>query len=332
MMVHINKNVSKEKWRRLIERTSFISPFQTPEYYKLFNSVKGFSADVFALEEKDEYVALVVVTVQREKGIKGYFSRRGIIYGGLLLKEQVSTLSEWLGQINSYYLRKLIYLEMRNYHDYSLYKPQISGAGWTYVPWLNFQLDCTDNEKVIKGISSGRMRQIKKAIKTGASWKEAGSLEEVKIFYDILKQLYRSKVKKPLMPWAFFRAFYEQGQGKYLLVYFNDKVIGGIMCPVVKNEIIYEFYVCGLDAEYKEYYPSIMATWAAIEYARQNKIRLFDFMGAGKFGEDYGVKDFKARFGGKEVEHGRFEKVLNPMLYFIGKTGITVLQKMSKKH
>jgi lipid II:glycine glycyltransferase (peptidoglycan interpeptide bridge formation enzyme) len=38
-------------------------------------------------------------------------------------------------------------------------------------------------------------------------------------------------------------------------------------------------------------------------------------MGAGKPDEDYGVRDFKAQFGGTLVEHGRFLKVNNPLIY-----------------
>ena len=59
-----------------------------------------------------------------------------------------------------------------------------------------------------------------------------------------------------------------------------------------------------------------------IEYANKNNIPLFDFMGAGKPDEQYGVRDFKARFGGELVEYGRFLKINNPFLYAIGRFGI----------
>ena len=82
-----------------------------------------------------------------------------------------------------------------------------------------------------------------------------------------------------------------------------------------------------MDSEFKDQYPSIMATLAAIEYANQNNISLFDFMGAGQPKEKYGVRDFKARFGGDLVEHGRYLKVLNPVLYAVGKLGLTIMSK-----
>lgn len=58
-----------------------------------------------------------------------------------------------------------------------------------------------------------------------------------------------------------------------------------------------------------------MATYAAIEYGLKNHLKIFDFMGAGKPSEDYGVRDFKGKFGGELVEHGRFIKINNALLF-----------------
>ena len=49
-------------------------------------------------------------------------------------------------------------------------------------------------------------------------------------------------------------------------------------------------------------------------------------MGAGTPNEAYGVRDFKAKFGGKEVEHGRFLCVTKPILYMIGVIGVKILK------
>jgi len=329
MNLLLNNSINTAQWQKLLESSPFASPFQTPEYYNFFNSISGFSADVFAVEQTEEIKALVSVSLQKEKGIKGYFSRRAIIYGGPVFFENSNKeLSFLLQETAKYYRAKAIYLEIRNFFDYSAYKTIFEQAGFNYIPWLNFHLatDSLENEKM--NISSSRMRQIKKAIKAGAFWREAESEKEIKDFYEILLDLYQSKIKKPLPTFEFFQKFYSKKAGKYLLVFLDEKVIGGIMCPVLQNKAIYEFYVCGLDREYKDQYPSVMATWAAIEYALQNYLPLFDFMGAGSPNESYGVREFKARFGGKQVEHGRFIKVLNPALYSIGKMGLNMLYKI----
>ena len=50
-------------------------------------------------------------------------------------------------------------------------------------------------------------------------------------------------------------------------------------------------------------------------------------MGAGKPGDNYGVRDFKAQFGGELVEHGRFLRINKPLVY---KAGSFVLKLISK--
>jgi len=329
MNILINQDIRLPLWKDILEKNAYASPFQTPEFFIFFNSVPGYHADAFAVEESGSLTALCVVTIQKEPGIKAFFSRRGIIYGGpLVFQDHPKAVEKLVRQIRSFYTKKLIYIETRNYFDYSVFKTVFERCGWIYQPWLNFHLPITDAARMKSAMSSSRSRQINKAIKNGVVWKEADNIENVQSFYHILCSLYREKVKKPLMTWEFFRQFFERNTGKYLLVYYQDKVIGGIMCPLLAGQAIYEFYVAGLDTEYKEQYPSVMATWAAMEYASGNNIPLFDFMGAGKPDEQYGVRDFKSRFGGALVEHGRFLKILKPLLYRTGKLGLKILSKI----
>ncbi len=331
MKILKNEEINDKRWIKLYNDCSFSSPFQTPTFFNFFHSLDDFSADVFAVEEGEELTSLVVVTIQKEKGIKGFFSRRGIVYGGLLIanksKESIKYL---LKSVIKYYSGKLIYLEFRNYFDYTSVHDSILASGFEFIPWLNFHLDIAAPELMLKNMSSSRARQIKKVIKSGVKWQEAQSEKEVNSFYEILEDLYVNKIKKPLFPKQFFLDFYRQNIGKYLLIYFEEKVIGGIMCPILEGKAIYEFYVCGLDTEYKNQYPSVMATWAAMEYASINNIPLFDFMGAGSPAEEYGVREFKSRFGGRQVEHGRYLRIINPLLYKIGIVGLKVLSKIKR--
>jgi lipid II:glycine glycyltransferase (peptidoglycan interpeptide bridge formation enzyme) len=70
-----------------------------------------------------------------------------------------------------------------------------------------------------------------------------------------------------------------------------------------------------------------VAIWGEMQYAAENGYPLFDFMGAGSPDQPYGVRDFKAEFGGELVEHGRFLCVRKPLLYWIGKMGVKWLKK-----
>ena len=75
MRIIRNEEVSVEKWNKLLELSAYSSPFQSKQFYDLFNSVENYNADVFACEDGNEYQSLIVVAVQKEQGIKSYFSR-----------------------------------------------------------------------------------------------------------------------------------------------------------------------------------------------------------------------------------------------------------------
>ncbi|MFC2116712.1 hypothetical protein ACFLTU_09560, partial [Bacteroidota bacterium] len=252
MNVLINNRIAIDKWQTLLSKSPFSSPFQTPEYYKFYNSLDNFSADVFAVEENEFLTVLMIITVQKEKGLKSFFSRRGIIYGGPLINEgKGDSLRYLLNDIINFYKKKLIYLEVRNYFDYSIFTTTLSDSGFNLIPWLNFQLNIRETGQMLARMSSSRARQIKKALKNDVTWKVAEDLGHVNEFYSILKDLYTTKIKKPLTPKHFFTEFFKQNMGKYLLVLYNNKVIGGIMCSIMPNRTIFELYVCGLDKDYK---------------------------------------------------------------------------------
>ena len=301
----------------------------------------------------DRLVGVIVGYITRERNaIKQFFTRRAIIIGGPLLDEHISdeALSALLSAVKNLPIlnpslkgRTLdttkqspfppgragvglpIYIETRNFHDYSKWKSVFGTNGFAYQPHYDIHVHCNAQHQM----SEQRIRQVKKAFKNGATICEAQSEQEIRDWYRILSQLYREKVRTPLFSEEFFMQFYREGVGKYLLVKHQGKVIGGMMCPILDGKAIYEWFVCGLDEEYRELYPSVMATYAAIEYAKAKGLPLFDFMGAGKPTVPYGVRDFKMEFGGEMVEYGRFLCIRRPLLYWIGKLGVKWIKRFA---
>lgn len=144
-----------------------------------------------------------------------------------------------------------------------------------------------------------------------------------------MSELYRDKVKTPLFSIEFFEKLYKMPNAKFLLVAFEGNIIGGTICVSLPNKALYEWFVCGNDNYHKGIRPSSVATWYGMEYAATHNYPRFDLMGAGVPDKPYGVRDFKAEFGGKLVEHGRFLYVLKPWLYKCGVLGVKIL-KMRK--
>lgn len=331
MRVLHNSEINTGDWRRFIKGNPFSSPFQTPEFHELINSCNNLTSDVIAVVSERDIEALCLITVQKEAGVRGFFSKRAIIYGGPVFnREEPESLRILLENIEREFLHRSIYTEIRNLNDYSSVSGIFEKNKWEYTPYLNIILDCTIKEKIYQGLSSNRKRQIKKAIASGAVTGEGRSISQIIEFYNILKDLYLRKIKKPLFHQMFFEEAFKQGFCRFQLVFYEEKVIGGIMFPVWHDACVYEFYVCGLDEEYRNQYPSILATWALMEWAADNGIKTFDFMGAGIKGKDYGVREFKERFGGKLVEYGRYLKINKPVLYKTGKGALGLIKALKK--
>ena len=318
-------DIDPQQWQSLVEHSPYATWFQTKEAYEFYTSVDDVQAFVYGVSEEDNLVGIVVGYTTKEKcKFKQHFTARSIIVGGPLLADNIS--DEALAALLKAIRRlgdKAIYVETRNFHDYSKWKSIFEANGFTYQPHYDIHVHCNAQHQM----SERRQRELKRAIKNGATVAEAQSEQEIRDWYQILHRLYREKVRTPLFSEEFFLQFYRNGVGKYLLVKHEDKIIGGMMCPVFDSKAIYEWYVCGLDEEYRDLSPSVVATHAAIEYAKENGLPLFDFMGAGEPEIPYGVRDFKMEFGGELREYGRFLCIRKPLLYWIGKIGVKWLKK-----
>ncbi len=410
--------IDREAWSRLVQTSRTGTWFQSPEAYELFASLpEMFTPFAFGVVSKPESdsgqiieatlrgVCVGYVTKEKSR-LRQFFTRRAIILGGPCLAEDatdeevtalLSALHAQLSTLNSPHstLNAPIYIEIRNFNDYSRWRGAFEAAGFAYQLHLNFHVDCTDKQMMWERLSDNRKRQIKRGkptpdpylgqsdaprcssrsncqaeailhLKGGEKEGKDVSEQDVREWYGILQELYRTKVKTPLLPVEFFVQAYKQGVGQFLLIRHEGKIIGGSMvvkkptpgpylgqsdasrcssrsnCQaeailhlkggentmknIGENGVVYEWYECGMNAAYKEQYPSVMATWAGMQYAHEQGCARYDMMGAGVPGVPYGVRDFKSEFGGTLVEHGRWLYVAKPWLYAIGKAGVEMLK------
>jgi serine/alanine adding enzyme len=333
MKVIQNRQVDKDKWSELIENNPFASPFQSQPFYEYYNSVNSLSADVFAVEENSEYTALSVITLQKEDGFKGYFSRRGIVYGGPLIanNNQYSILL-LLNNLIDYYRSKLIYIEIRNFFDYSHLSGLWNYNNWQFLPYLNIKITLKNRqfEEIVTDMKYNRRREIRLSLERDAVYKECETMSELERLYQILEDLYKTHVKLPLPNYEFFNALWKSEIGKVFVVVHNNEVIGGSFCVILKNHSIYTMYYCGLRDYDKKIFPTHLAVLAAIEYGKNNGMEYLDFMGAGLKGESYGVRKYKQEFGGDLNEYGRYRAILQPTLFKIGSQGLEILKKFSR--
>lgn len=327
-MAHIltYKQIDRQQWSELVRTSETGTWFQSPEAYDFFASLPELMEPfVYGVERAEKLCAVCVGYVTKERNpIKQFFTRRAIIIGGVVVAANCAKdcILDLLNYIRKNLESKSIYIETRNFNDFSPWKEAFESAGFTYKPHLNFHVDPS-----INNLSDNRCRQVRKAQATvECLTSERVKEEDIREWYKVLAELYRAKVKTPLWPIDFFLEAYRQGIAKFLLVKHAGHIIGGSMV-VADERTVYEWFECGLNAEYKDQYPSVMSTYAGIQLAQQTDCTRYDMMGAGEPGVPYGVRDFKAEFGGKLVEHGRFIHICKPSLYQLGACVVKILKR-----
>ena len=335
--------INPSAWKKLVDESPYATWFQTQEAYQ-FYAANSTEMTPFAcgVERDGELRAVCLGYVTKERSrIKQFYTRRAIIIGGPLIansanEEDVARMlytirqPEVLITVSTFcptWRNLPIYIETRNFHDYSKWKSVFEANGFSYQPHLNFHVDTTSVALIESNLGKNRKRDIKTSIRDGATIIEQPTMEQVREYYTLLKQLYTTKIKTPLFSLSFFEQLYAQPNGRFILVELNGEIIGGTVCVELPRKCIYEWFVCGRDGEWKSIFPSSLATYAGIRYAAEHGCTRFDMMGAGKPDEAYGVRDFKSRFGGEQVEHGRYLCVRKQLLYWIGKFGVILLKR-----
>ena len=338
-------DINPQQWQALIDRSPYATWFQTPEAYEFYAAVGGelipfsFGVEEYEGDEamrrsgdeaKGRLVGVIVgYTTKCTNAIQQYFTKRAIIYGGPLLDVGISNdaLSTLLKTVVQNIALNPIYIETRNFNDYLRWKDIFDINGFNYQKHLDYHINTTSLELAQSNIGKHRWRYIRLSMRDGAKIVENPTIEQVQAFYTILQDLYRTKVRTPLWSWEFFERLYHVEHARYILVELDGQIVGGTACVCLPGKAVYEWYACGLDNCRDNIRPLSVAVWGEMQYAAENGCPLFDFMGAGKPDEAYGVRDFKAEFGGELVEYGRFLCVRKPLLYWIGKKGVKWLKQ-----
>ena len=329
----LEKSGQLDAFKQFIGQAPTATFFQSPEFLPFIEPVAGYKPFLLLAQTDSGVIKGSIAGVIQSDGggMKAWFSRRAIIWGGPILadsatEEGKAVAQQLLQALKKSLQGKAIFIEFRNSFDTSELQPVFEACGFHFRPHLNFIVTLDDPKSVNTRLSSNRRRQIRASLAAGAVTTEPESEDDIHQLYALLEKLYKEKVKKPLPSIDLFMQFWKSPSAKTFLVKYDGQVVGGSVGPIYANKILYQWYVCGENGMIKGVHPSVLASWAPMEYGLKNGYQYFDFMGAGKPDDHYGVRDFKARFGGDEVCYGRYDMVLNPSLFRVGKLGLKVYQ------
>jgi len=336
MAVRIVHSLSQDQWRDFVDGQPLGNIFHTPEMFQVFAQAQGHRPTLWAAVDDDEHpiALLLIVRVTLIGGPLCWLTSRAIAYGSVLCSpglEGEQALALLLQAYNRSTRGQILFTELRNLSDLAQFQPILAGRGFAYEEHLNYLIDLDRlPEAVLQSIGRRTRKRIRRVLREGTvRVQEIGQLEQVALCYDLLEKSYAA-ARVPLADRSLFESAFEvlwpKGMIKFLLAWVSDDCVAGSVELVYKDRI-YGWY-SGVDRAYSSYAPNELLMWHILQWGAENGYRLYDFGGAGKPSEEYGVRDFKAKFGGELVCYGRYTCVHSPNRFKLSKLGYRLYQKI----
>jgi serine/alanine adding enzyme len=313
-VIEITDSIDREKWEDFVSSHPQGNIFQSKyisDVYIHTNNYEPVSLAAVDSESKEILAVLQAVIVRDASGIVGSISSRSIINGGPLFvegKKGLEALEKLLNYYEKFLHNRAIYTQVRNVWDTENSKNNLVSLGYQYEPHLNYLIDLNRPAEEIWGdIHKPRRKGINRAEKVGIKVRKIESKNEIKDCYKVIEETYKN-VRLPLADISLLESAYEILSGPGLIDFYlatqDNEVVGSRVVLKYKG-MVHDWYA-GSKQEIN--YVNEAVVWHMLsEYAGKEKV--FDFGGAGHPDKPYGVREFKKRFGGEEVNYGRYEKV-----------------------
>jgi hypothetical protein len=336
MDIKIVDNVEPEHWRRYVANHPEGNIFHTPEMFEVFSRTQNHRPLLWAaVDIRQELQALLLpVNITLMNGWLRKLSARAVAYGGVLCdsnSEGKEALRLLLERYKSEARKSVLFTELRNLSNFESMQPILNEQNFYYEDHLNYLIDLErPPEAIFQHIGRRTRKNIRRALKKGeVTVKEAREPEQTEICYNLLRRTY-SRARVPLPDRSLFEAAFEILYPKRMIrftIAFVGKTPAAASMELLYKDTIYGWYG-GVDRTFSSYMPNELLMWHILRWGSENGYGLYDFGGAGKPDEEYGVRDFKAKFGGEKVCFGRNICVHRPVLTRLVEVGYGIYRRV----
>jgi hypothetical protein len=338
MEITIADTLDETIWRAFVDQHPQGTIFHTPEMFQVYARAKGYRPGLRAgLNGKNQVLALVApVLVSLTGGLLHRLTTRSIAYGSILCAPDLDAKTALTGVLLDYTRkqgREGLFTELRHLSDVSAYQPEFNICNFKYQEELNYLIDLDGTaEEIFSRLGSRTRKHIRRELKKGEIMvDEVQHSSQIRPFYDLIKKSYH-EAHVPIADISLFEAAFEilhpLNMVKFLIVRLGNASIASSV-ELIYKDVIYGWYG-GVDRAYSNRTPSELLTWYILKWGAENGYRTYDFGGAGIPGEKYGVRDFKAKFGGRLVCYGRNTCVHARGLLRLSMLGYSALRTLLK--
>jgi serine/alanine adding enzyme len=331
--MNIVKQLDHTIWKNFVLKHPCGNIFHTPEMFEVFEQTKGHKPYLWAaVDGEDRILALMLpVNILFDNRLLKPFSR-DVVYGGIL-HELSSDGLDGLSYLLEAYKRETrgrnLYAELRNISESVDAQAVLGKNKFVFEDHLNYLIDLNrSSDEVLKSIGKRTRKHISRGLRKNILKIEVvNDRQKIAESYDLLKTTYQN-ASVPLAHQSLFEAAFDvlfpKGMVHFILAYIEGKPVA-VSVELLYKDVIYGWYN-GMDRAYSSYSPNELIMWHILRWGAENNYRLYDFGGAGKPDEDYGVRDFKAKFGGDLVNYGRNKYIASPSLYKFTEFGYKMLR------
>jgi CelD/BcsL family acetyltransferase involved in cellulose biosynthesis len=335
--MQVVQELDAERWRAFVDESPQASVFHTPEMHEVFARADGHEPELWVALNADGWPLALFNPVQITVlgGPLRFLTSRAVAYGSVLCasdSEGKQALDELLRVYEQRKKSHVLFTELRNVSELNGFQPVLNARGYCYEDHLNFLIDLTQPEaRLWSNIRSNARRNIRKA-QADVTVEEIDDPAALPAVYTTLKAVYK-RIQVPLPDESLFRAAFDVLWPRDMMRILVARAGGAADAPMIGalTLLIYRgvmtYWYTGTLREYSALRPSDLLVWDALKMGADMGCRLFDFGGGGRPDEEYGVRDFKAKFGGELVGFGRNVRVHAPRRLALSQAGYQVMRK-----
>jgi serine/alanine adding enzyme len=336
--ISIIQSLPEQQWRDFVYHHPSGNIFHTPEMFDVFSHARNHKPELWAAVSADCILALLLpVRINSLPGFLHSLTTRAISYGSVLYSDTQAGhegLEKLLQSYKSATQSKAVFIELRNLVDLSAIQNILDNCNYSYENHMNYLVDTSLSvDQVWNNINKSAQRNITKALnKHNFEVSEIQEATRIETFYRILKKTYVNG-HIPLADYSLFESAFNilhpKGMIKFLLGSADGQEVAASAVLLYKD-VIYGWYR-GFDRAYASYLPNDLMVWDTLKWGSEHNFRIFDFGGAGRPEEEYGPRQFKAKFGGKQVNYGRNICVYSSKLLSISKWGYKFFRHLNNR-
>lgn len=329
-------SLDETTWRNFVFQHPASNIFHTPEMFEVFRRSKGNYPELWAsLKDGGEILAVLpLVKVTLHDGLLNILTTRAIAYGGALSSPDSAGVEGMSSLVHAYIKKasgQVLFTEFRHLSDPSSILPVLEQYGFSYEDHLDYLIDLNrPPEQILENIGSRTRKHIRKGLRKGNVTIEILTQKgQILDWYNLIRNTYQT-AQVPLADYSLFESAFDVLQPRGMIMFWLARV-GEVpvaaSAELLYKDVIYGWYG-GVVRAYSSEVPGELLMWHILKWGAENGFRQYDFGGAGKPNEEYGVRDYKAKFGGILVCYGRNTYVTNKLLLKISQLGYKLYRKL----